>query len=89
MTPLSDLLYNALLQKGYREELCKEIAYRQLNTDYTARRMLGYLKSVKQPSVEEVVDEMLAILSDRNRFVEKHELERTNSEWNNYLNNGF
>ena len=36
-------LYRLLLSKGYQEELCREIAYQHMNTDYTATRMLGYL----------------------------------------------
>ena len=31
----SGVLYNELLKKGFNEELCKEIAYRYMNTDYT------------------------------------------------------
>ena len=38
-----DELYDALQLKGYPEDFCREIAYRQMNTDYTATRMLGYL----------------------------------------------
>ena len=34
-------LYRLLLSKGYQEELCREIAYQHMNTDYTATRMLG------------------------------------------------
>lgn len=36
-----DELYDALQLKGYPEDFCREIAYRQMNTDYTATRMLG------------------------------------------------
>ena len=31
-----DELYKALQQKGYPDSLCREIAYKQMNTDYTA-----------------------------------------------------
>ena len=34
-------LYRLLLSKGYPEELCREIAYKHMNTDYTATRMMG------------------------------------------------
>ena len=37
----SGVLYNELLKKGFNKELCKEIAYRYMNTDYTARGCLG------------------------------------------------
>ena len=36
-------LYKLLLSKGYPKEFCAEIAYKNMNTDYTATRMLGYL----------------------------------------------
>lgn len=60
----TDELYQALQEKGYPDEFCKEIAYKQMNTDYTATRMLGYLYRISNPRPEDVVDEMLAILSD-------------------------
>lgn len=34
-------------------------------------------------------DEMLAILSDRNRIMQKKSLEQINTSWNEYLNHGF
>ena len=37
----TDELYRALQDKGYPDELCREIAYKHMNTDYTATRMLG------------------------------------------------
>ena len=57
-------LYKVLLSKGYPKELCAEIAYKNMNTDYTATRMLGYLYRYTNPKIEDLVDEMLAILSD-------------------------
>lgn len=39
--------------------------------------------------MEEVVDEMLAILSDRNRIMQKKELESTNAKLNEYLNERY
>jgi hypothetical protein len=38
--------------------------------------------------MEEVADEMRAILSDRNRIMKK-KLESTNARWNEYLNRGI
>ena len=85
----SNELYKALKGKGYPDDFCREIAYRQMNTDYTATRMLGYLYRVSQPRPEDVVDEMLAILSDRNAIMQKKELEKTNAAWNEFLQHGF
>ena len=46
-----DELYDALQLKGYPEDFCREIAYRQMNTDYTATRMLGYLYRISEPNM--------------------------------------
>ena len=70
-----DELYDALQLKGYPEDFCREIAYRQMNTDYTATRMLGYLYRISEPRPEDVVDEMLAILTERAQIIEKKESE--------------
>ena len=71
-----DELYKALQQKGYPDSLCREIAYKQMNTDYTATRMIGYLSHYSDLPDVEVVDEMLAILSDRNEIIKKKESEQ-------------
>ena len=68
-------LYKVLLSKGYPKEFCAEVAYKNMNTDYTATRMLGYLYRYTNPRIEDLVDEMLAILSDRNQLIEKKESE--------------
>ena len=61
----NDELYRALKEKDYPDDFCREIAYNQIRTDYTATRMLGYLYRTSNPRAEDVVDEMLAIFSDR------------------------
>lgn len=48
----TDELYKVLITKGYPKELCAEIAYKNLNIDYTATRMLGYLYRYAEPSIE-------------------------------------
>ena len=78
-------LYDILLRRGYPEPFCDEIT-KNLNTDWTAQSMIGYLSHYKKLPMEEIADEMLAILSDRNRIMQKHELEETNARWNDYLN---
>lgn len=60
-TERTDELYKVLLTKGYPKELCAEIAYKNLNTDYTATRMLGYLYRYTEPRLEDVIDEMIPI----------------------------
>lgn len=82
-------LYELLLQKGYPQELCAEIAYKQMNTDYTATRMLGYLYRVSDPGIENLIDEMLAILSDREVMIQKKEAERAQARINEIYRNGL
>ena len=85
----TDELYKILLSKGYPKELCAEIAYKNMNTDYTATRMLGYLYRISNPRIEDLIDEMLAILSDRNAIIQKKELEQAQSVINNVYQNGL
>ena len=82
-------LYKVLLSKGYPKELCAEIAYKNMNTDYTATRMLGYLYRVTNPRIEDLVDEMLAILSDREAIIQKKELEHAQAVINDMYKNGL
>ena len=82
-------LYKVLLGKGYPKEFCAEISYKHLNTDYTATRMLGYLYRVTDPKLEELVDEMLAILSDRERLIQKKESERAQAVISDLYRNGL
>lgn len=84
-SPKSIELYHILIKRGYPEEFCDQIT-RNLNTDWTAQRMIGYLSHYRKLPPEEIVDEMLAILSDRNSIMQKHQLEETNARWNDYLN---
>ena len=75
-------LYEALLDKGFPENFCKEVATVYMTTDYTRTRMLGYLYRISDPTIEMVVDEMLAILSDRDAIMKKKEMEATQAGLN-------
>lgn len=85
----TDELYKILLSKGYPKELCAEIAYKNMNTDYTATRLLGYLYRISNPRIEDLIDEMLAILSDRNAIIQKKEVEQAQSVINDVYQNGL
>lgn len=89
MSEKSDILYKELIKKGFREELCRDIAYKYMNTDYTATRMLGYLYRMSSLSEEMLIDEMLAILEDRERFRKKHEMEEAQAAINRVYNEGL
>ena len=65
-------LHNTLLNRGYPQEFCEQVSL-NLNTDWTAQRMIGYLSHYKKLPMAEIVDEM----------------EDTNAKWNDFLNRGF
>ena len=85
----TDELYKVLLDRGYPREFCAEIAFKNMNTDYTATRMLGYLYRVSDPRIEDLVDEMLAILSDRDAIIQKKEMEHAQVVINEIYRNGL
>lgn len=85
-TDLSLALYEILKKRGLAPELCELITL-NLNTDWTAGRMIGYLSNFPKLSTEEIVDEMFAILSDRERIMKKIETEEANAVYNEYLRN--
>ena len=60
-----------------------------MNTDYTATRMLGYLYRYTNPKIEDLVDEMLAILSDRAQIIEKKESEHAQAVISEMYRNGL
>ncbi len=80
-TEISMQLYNMMIDRGYPEKLC-DLVTRNLNTDYTATRMIGYLSHYSYLPDVEVVDEMLAILSDRDALIKKKEAEQAQAKNN-------
>ena len=80
-TEISMQLYHLMVERGYPENLC-DLVTRNLNTDYTAARMIGYLSHYSNLPDVEVVDEMLAILSDRNAIMRKKESEQAQAKIN-------
>lgn len=77
-------LYHLMIERGYPEEFC-DLITKNLNTDFTAQRMIGYLSHYQTLPLEEIVDEMLAILSDRNRIMKKKETEHANATINEFM----
>ena len=80
-TALSKQLYQIMMDRGYPENLC-DLVTKNLNTDFTASRMIGYLSHYSHLPDVEVVDEMLAILSDRNAIMKKKESEKAQAAVN-------
>ena len=67
-------LRDILRGMGYDEHFCELVSI-QLRTPWTANRMIGYLRQVQYLTEEDIVDEMLAIVSDRDRIMQKKEME--------------
>ena len=80
-SPKSIELYHMMLQDGYPENFC-DLVTKNLNTDFTAGRMIRYMSHYDHLPEGEIVDEMLAILSDRNRIMQQKEMIKTNEAWN-------
>ena len=87
-SPMSQELYEILLDKGYSEKF-SDLITKNLNTDFTAGRMIGYLSHYTNLPEAELVDEMLAILSDRNRIMQKKQNEALNAKWNEMIRKGI
>ena len=87
-TELSMQLYRILMERGYEEGLC-DVITRNLNTDFTAARMIGYLCQYSHLKEGEVVDEMLSILSDRNALIKKKETEQAQAKINEMYEYGL
>lgn len=81
-------LYQVMKEMGYPEDLC-EVVSREMRSEISETRMIGYLYHYSKPSVEQVVDEMLAIQSDRDAWIQKKQMENTQAKWNQFLNEGF
>ena len=77
-------LVSTIVRMGYPKEFGQVIA-RNLGSEKTMRRMNVYLHEAGPGSAEEIADEMLAIISDRERWIQKKEAERANAAYNEYL----
>ena len=83
-SPMSWELYEILIDKGYSEQF-SDLITKNLNTDFTAGRMIGYLSHYTSLPEAEIVDEMLSILSDRNRIMQKRDMDATDARWNRIM----
>ena len=78
-------LIDILVCMGFTAELGEAIAA-NLRTEKPMNRMIGYLLSAQPRAEEDIVDEMLAIMSDRDTWIRKKEAEFYNQKYNEYLN---
>ena len=84
MTQFTKYYYKKVSLKAFAEKL-----HTNMNTDYTATRMLGYLYRMTELKEEQLVDEMIAILEDRDRIIKKHEMEQAQAAINRIYNKGL
>ena len=85
MCEKSRLLYEMMLRKGYPEQFSKLICM-EMNTDFTAERMMYYV-SGEIKRLEDIADEMVAIMDLRDRLVNKHISEHANAKINDLYRN--
>ena len=83
-----DELVREIKALGFPEELGSQIA-KQLGSPKAMSRMMGYLVNVKPRGAELIVDEMLAICSDIDRWREKKAAEKANTRYNEIRYYGF
>ncbi|MBP5198969.1 MAG: hypothetical protein J6033_07945 [Lachnospiraceae bacterium] len=83
-----DELVREIKALGFPEELGIGIA-KQMGSPKAMNRMIGYLYNVRPQSAELIVDEMLAICSDIERWREKKASEEANARINDIINNGL
>ena len=83
-----DELVREIKSLGFPEELGQQIA-KQLGSPKAMSRMMGYLVNVRPKSAELIVDEMLAICSDIDRWRDKKASEEANARYNELLYYGL
>ena len=81
-------LIKTIVRMGYPSSFGEAIAD-NLRTEKPMRRMIGYLDQAGPRSAEEIADEMLAIMEDRQRWIRKKEAEYYNSRYNELLYYGL
>lgn len=61
------ILYKLMIRKGYPEEFTALICS-EMNTEFTADKMISYIGAPELHRLEDVADEMIAILDLRDRL---------------------
>ncbi len=82
---LTNALVTAVTDLGYPAEL-GELMAQNMGTESTVERMLQYVLRVQPPTAEEMVDEMLAICDERDKWVQKKKNEYYNRKVNEWIN---
>lgn len=77
-------LIRAMADLGYPEEVGKKIAS-NLGSETMLHRMRVYLTMVQPQSLEEIGDEMVALMEERKKWREKAETQEANEYYNRFL----
>ena len=89
-TDRSDELYRALKEKGYPERFLPGNCIPPDEYRLHGNENVGLVHCrISSPRPEDVVDEMLAILSDRNAIMQKKELEHAQATINEIYRKGL
>lgn len=81
-------LITQMQRMGYPYEFAFLIA-QELGTERTMGKMSGFLKNAGPVSMEAVADEMVAILEDRQHWIEKKTAEYYNQKYNELMYYGL
>ena len=88
-SPLQNNAYEDLLAAvtalGYPQDLATVLAD-ELRGEKSVRRMAAYLRAARPKTMEEIADEMIAIIEQRDTWVKKKISERAQSSFNEFLN---
>ena len=84
----SNELYDLMIRKGYPAGFASIVA-EQMHTEYTSERMIRYISRCPLLPPQEVADEMLAILADRDGLVRKHISQHAQSKVNEMYRSGI
>ena len=70
---------------GYPLDLADVLA-NELRGEKSMRRMAAYLRAARPKAMEEIADEMIAIIEQRDAWVRKKLSERAQSSFNEFMN---
>ena len=77
-------LIRVMAENGFPEEVGALVA-KELRSERSIRRMTGYVRNARPRSMEQLADELLAIIDDRENWIRKKEAEESSSRYNAWL----
>lgn len=81
--------YRELIQTagriGLPEEIAKVIA-QNLHSERCIRRMSAYIRNARPTTMEEIADEMVALMETRDAWIRKKQAEEANAAYTMWLN---